>query len=201
MTGATATGKRRYRMNVRAQRSEGTAERIREVALEHFLSRPYDKVTLVEVARAAGVTVPTLIAHFGRKEELFARVLEGWGDRMTESREEAPAGDHVGAIRNLLDHYDSEGERILHLLGEEDRFPVVRAMTDEGRKFHREWVERVFAPSLRPLRGARREQLLVQLIVITDLLAWKLMRLDMKLSRRRTEVAIVQMIDALTGRG
>jgi AcrR family transcriptional regulator len=201
MTEATATGKRQYRMNVRAQRSEETAERIREMALERFLSRSYDEVTLAEVADAAGVTVPTLIAHFGRKEDLFATVVEDWGNRMVESRDEAPVGDHVGAIHNLLDHYDREGSRILHLLGEEDRFPAVRAMTDEGRKFHQEWVERVFEPSLRSLRGARREQLVVQLIVATDLLAWKLMRIDMKLSRRRTEAATVQMVNALTGAG
>jgi AcrR family transcriptional regulator len=186
-------------MNVRARRSEATAERIRGVALEQFLSRPYEDVTLAEVAEAAGVTVPTLIAHFGRKEDLFAVVLEDWGGRMVESRDEAPVGDHAGAIRNLLDHYDTEGNRILHLLAEEDRFPAVRAMTDEGRKFHREWVERIFELSLRSLRGARREQLVIQLVVATDLLTWKLIRLDMKLSRRRTEAAIVQMVDALTG--
>jgi AcrR family transcriptional regulator len=201
MTDMAATGKRKYRMDVRAQRSQETAQRIREVALERFLSRPYDEVTLAEVAEAAGVTVPTLIAHFGRKEDLFAAVLEDWGGRMVESRDEAPVGDHAGAIRNLLDHYDSEGDRILHLLAEEDRFPAVRAMTDEGRKFHREWVERIFEPSLRSLRGPHRELLVVQLIVATDLLVWKLMRLDMKLSRRRTEAAIVQTVDALTGAG
>jgi AcrR family transcriptional regulator len=200
MTKTATAGKRQYRMNVRARRSEETAQRIREVALERFLSRSYDEVTLAEVAEAAGVTVPTLIAHFGRKEDLFAAVLEEWGGRMIESREEAPVGDHASAIRNLLDHYDSEGNRILHLLAEEDRFPAVRAMTDEGRKFHREWVERIFELSLRSLRGARREQLVIQLIVATDLLTWKLIRLDMKLSRRRTEAAIVQMIDVLTGR-
>jgi AcrR family transcriptional regulator len=194
-----ATEKRQYRMNVRAQRSKETAQRIREVALERFLSRSYDDVTLTEVAEAAGVTVPTLIAHFGRKEDLFAAVLEDWGGRMVESRDKAPVGDHAGAIRNLLDHYDTEGSRILHLLAEEDRFPAVRAMTDEGRKFHREWVERIFEPSLRSPGGPRREQLLIQLIVTTDLLTWKLMRLDMKLSRRRTEAAIVQMVDALNG--
>jgi AcrR family transcriptional regulator len=201
MMGTAATGKRQYRMDVRARRSEETAERIREVALERFLSWSYEDVTLTEVAEAAGVTVPTLIAHFGRKEDLFATVLEDWGNRMVESRDEAPVGDHASAIRNLLDHYDAEGDHILHLLAEEDRFPAVRAMTDEGRRFHREWVERVFEPSLRSLRGARREQLVIQLIVATDLLAWKLMRLDMKLSRRRTEAAIVQMVDALTGVG
>jgi AcrR family transcriptional regulator len=196
-----ATGRRQYRMDVRARRSEETARRIREVALERFLSRSYDEVTLAEVAEVAGVTVPTLIAHFGCKENLFAAGLEDWGGRMVESRDDAPAGDHAGAIRNLLDHYDTEGNRILHLLAEEDRFPAVRAMTDEGRKFHREWVERVFEPSLRSLRGARKEQLVIQLIVATDLLTWKLIRLDMKLSRRRTEAAIVHMVDSLTGAG
>jgi len=188
-------------MGVRAQRSEETAERIRNVALERFLSRSYDEVTLGEVAAAAGVTVPTLIAHFGRKEDLFTTVLEDWGGRMIEFRDEAPAGDHAGAIRNLLEHYDASGDRILHLLAEEDRFPAVRAMTDEGRKFHREWVERVFEPSLSGLRGAGRERLVVQLIVPTDLLAWKLMRLDMKLSRSQTEAAIAGMVAALTGGG
>ncbi|HEX3174598.1 MAG TPA: TetR/AcrR family transcriptional regulator [Solirubrobacterales bacterium] len=171
------------------------------MALKRFLSRSYDEVTLAEVAEGAGVTIPTLIAHFGRKEDLFAAVLEDWGGRMVESRDEAPVGDHAAAIRNLLDHYDTEGTRILYLLAEEDRFPAVRAMTDEGRKVHREWVERVFEPSLRSLRGGRREQLVVQLIVATDLLTWKLIRLDMELSRSDTEAAVVQMVDALTGGG
>jgi AcrR family transcriptional regulator len=201
MVQAVTTEKRQYRMDVRAQRSEATAQRIREVALERFLSRSYDEVTLGEVAEGAGVTVPTLIAHFGRKEDLFVAALEDWGGRMIEFREEAPAGDHVGAIHNLLEHYEASGERILHLLAEEDRFSNVRAMTDEGRKFHREWVERVFEPSLGGLRGGVREQLVVQLIVATDLFGWKLMRLDMKLSRRQTEAAMVGVIVALTGAG
>jgi len=201
MAKAATTGKRQYRMGVRAQRSEATAGRIREAALERFLSRSYDEVTLGEVAEAAEVTVPTLIAHFGRKEDLFAAALEDWGGRMVQFREEAPAGDHAGAIRNLIEHYEAAGERILHLLAEEDRFPSVRAMTDEGRKFHREWVERVFEPSLSALSGADREQLTAQLAAVTDLLVHKLLRIDMGLSRRKTEAAILGMVDALTGDG
>lgn len=200
MTKAATTPKRQYRMEARARRAEETALRIREVALERFLSRSYDEVTLVEIAAAAGVTVPTLISHFGRKEDLFAAALEDWGGRMIERREEAPVGDHAGAIRNLLDHYEAAGDRILHLLAEEDRFPTVRAITDEGRKFHREWVERVFEPDLRQLRGARRERLAAQLVVATDLFTCrKLMRQDMKMSRRQAEAAILGTIDALTG--
>src|SRR6188472_362266 len=199
MTTATMTGKRQYRMGVRAQRSEATAQRIRMAALERFLSRSYDEVTLGEIAAAAGVTVPTLIAHFGRKEDLFAAALEDWGGRMVEFREEAPAGDHAGAIRNLIEHYEAAGDRILHLLAEEARFPAVRAITDEGRRFHRTWIERVFGDSLVRRRGAAREQLIVQLVVATDLLSWKLMRLDMGLSRRQVEAAILGTVTVLTG--
>lgn len=199
MAEAVTTSKRRYRMDARARRSEETARRIRVAALERFLSRSYDEVTLAEIATAAEVTVPTLIAHFGRKEDLFAAALEDWGGRMIEFREEAPAGDHAGAIRNLVEHYDAAGDRILHLLAEEDRFPNVRAITDEGRKFHREWVERVFEPSLSALDGACRERLVVQLTACTDLSLYKVVRIDMGLSRGKTEAAIVGMVNALTG--
>jgi AcrR family transcriptional regulator len=201
MREATATGKRPYRMNVRARRREETAERIRDMALDRFLTRPYDDVTLTEIAEAAGVTVTTLLAHFGRKEDLFVAAVEVWGTRMAESRDEAATGDHADAVRKLLDQYEADGDFILHLLAEEDRFPTVRTMTDGGRRYHREWVERVFAPSLRSLRSARREQLLVQLLVATDLMAWKVMRRDLRLSRRRSEAAIVKTVDALTGGG
>ncbi len=187
-------------MGARARRAEETAQRIRGVALEQFLSRAFDEVTLAEIAAAAGVTVPTLISHFGRKEDLFAAALEDWGGRMIALRREAPIGDHAGAVRILFDHYEAAGDRILHLLAEEDRFPAVRAMTDEGRKFHRQWVEQVFEPDLRSPRGARRERLVIQLAVITDVVPCRrLMRRDMGLSRRQAEAAIVGMIDALTG--
>jgi AcrR family transcriptional regulator len=202
MVKTATTGKRQYRMNARARRSEATAERIREVALEQFLSRSYDDVTLAEIAAEAKVTVPTLISHFGRKEDLFVAALTDWGGRMIELREEAPVGDHAGAIRNLLDHYEAAGDRLLHLLAEEDRFPAVRAATDAGRRFHRQWVEQIFEPDLRPLQGANRERLVVQLAVITDLVPCRrLMRRDMGLSRAQTEAAILGMVDALTGGG
>ena len=193
--------KRQYRMKVRARRSEATAGRILEMAQERFLTRPFEDVTLAEIAKAAEVTVPTLIAHFGRKEELFVAACEDWALGMIEAREEAPVGDHPGAVRNLFDGYEANGGLVLHLLAEEDRFPAVREMTDGGRRYHRLWVERVFEPSLRSLRGARREQLVVQLIVATDLLTWKQLRLDMKMSRSKAETTIVQMVDALTGSG
>jgi AcrR family transcriptional regulator len=197
----TAVGKRQYRMGARARRMEETRARILSVALDRFLSRPYDDVTLAEIGENADVAIATLLSHFGCKEDLFAAAIEAWGVQMVESRDEAPVGDHASAVRNLLDQYEANGSFILHLLAEEDRFPAVREMTDAGRRYHREWVERVFWPALESRPGAGREQLVVQLIVATDLLAWKLMRRDLKLSRRKTEAAIVKTVDALTGGG
>jgi AcrR family transcriptional regulator len=199
MTGFAATAKRPYRMNVRARRSEATAARIRSEALELFLTRAYDDVTLTEVAEAAGVTVPTLLAHFGRKGELFVAAGQERYEQITGARDEAPAGDHAAGVRNLIESYEADGDGVLHLLAEEDRFPAVREMTDRGRAYHRSWVRRVFAPSLESLSSAEAESLVVQLIVATDLFAWKLMRRDMKLSRRQTEAAILKMVNAMTG--
>lgn len=199
MTEAETKSKRPYRMSVRAERSEATAARIRDEALKQFLTRSYDEVTLAGVAEAAAVTVPTLVAHFGRKEELFVAACRDRFDQITGSRDEAPAGELTAAVRNLIDSYEADGDGVLHLLAEEDRFPAVRKMTDAGRRYHREWVERVFATSLDALDGAARELLLVQLIVATDLVAWKLMRREMKLSREKTETAISQALLSLTG--
>ena len=132
--------------------------RIRSAALELFLRQSYDPVTLAGVAAATGVTVPTLMAHFGRKDELFVAACQERFEQITGSRDEAPAGDPAAAIRNLLDSYEADGDGVLHLLAEEDRFPAVRAMTDKGRAYHRSWVERVFAPSLEPLRSAEADR-------------------------------------------
>jgi len=136
MAKTAETPKRRYRMDARARRVEETAQRIREVALEQFLSRSFDEVTLAEIADGTGVTVPTLISHFGRKEDLFVAALEDWGGRMVEQREEAPVGDHTGAIRNLFDRlppYDPQTYGAVnynptyHLAGAIGRFYTVGA--------------------------------------------------------------------------
>ena len=138
MTEAETKSKRPYRMSVRAERSEATAARIRDEALKQFLTRSYDEVTLAGVAEAAAVTVPTLVAHFGRKEELFVAACRDRFDQITGSRDEAPAGELTAAVRNLFDSYEADGDGVLHLLAEEDRFPAVREMTDAGRRYHRD---------------------------------------------------------------
>jgi hypothetical protein len=70
-------------------------------------------------------------------------------------------------------------------------------MTDGGRAYHRWWLGEVFAEHLAQLSTAARERRLAQLFLATDLTSWKLLRLDLGLSARRTETAILESVRAL----
>ena len=90
---------------------------------------------------------------------------------------------------------------VLRLLAEEDRSPALRALADQGRAYHAGWCERVFAPALAGLGGAERARRLAQLVAVSDVYTWKLLRRDRHLSRRQTELALVELLQPLTGGG
>jgi len=188
-------------MSLRSQRSQATADRIREAGWERFSSQSFDEITLAEVAAAAGVSVPTVRSHFGNKEGLFLAGYAAWGLEAIENREAARQEDRVSAVRSLLDDYERQGEIALHLIAEEDRFPAVKEMTDGGRAYHRWWLSEVFRPQLRGLSPATRERRLSQLFLATDLISWKLLRIDLGLSARRAQAAILENVDALLALG
>jgi AcrR family transcriptional regulator len=193
-------GKRPYRMTARAEAAAATGERILEAATELFHERPYDEVTLEDVARRAGVSSQTVIRRYGSKEGLFTTGAFEWGvKRVMDQRNEAPIGDIRGAVENLVEHYEELGDAVLGWLRDEDRFPAVRQITDNGRRLHREWVERTFAPMLAGRRGKARERRLAELIAVTDVLFWKLLRRDLGLSRRDTAAAISEILKSLEG--
>jgi hypothetical protein len=112
-------------------------------------------------------------------------------------RAEAPVGDIAGAIRAVVDHYERVGDDMLRLLAQEDRFAALREITDGGRRIHYAWVERAFSPFLRAAEGAQRRRLRAQLIVITDVFTWKLLRHDLGMCRRQAEVAMAGTTSAL----
>lgn len=194
-----AAPKRKYRMVARAEAAAATQERILASAWQRFSEQPYEGVRLADVAADAGVTVQTLHARFGTKDELFVAAWTWMATREVAQRESAPVGDVKTAVRLLYDTYDKDGDAVLRLLAQEERIPAVREMGDAGRRWHRGWVERTFAPMLAGREGAARERRLAELIVATDLLVWKLLRREMGLGRRRAERIVVEMVTALKG--
>ena len=192
-----AGGKRPYRMGARAESSAATAERILDATITAFWESPGAQISLDEVARRAGVTVQTVIRRFGNKEGLLAAAGERESGRVAAERDPATIGDVEGAVRQLLDHYETRGDQVMRLLAEEQRLPGLQPIVDRGRVMHREWCKRVFAQALAARTGADRRRRLAQLVAVCDVYTWKLLRRDAGLSRRQTEVALFELIQPL----
>jgi len=188
---------RPYTMVARAEAAAATAERILDAATEVFWELPTDQISLEEVGRRAGVTVQTVIRRFGGREGLLAAGVHREAEKIKEQRLEAPAGDVAQAVHVLIDHYEVFGDRVLKMLAEEDRIPGLRKIADGGRAVHRAWCERVFASALLSMGHADRERRLAQLVAVCDVYTWKLLRRQGRLSRRQTELAVVELINPL----
>ena len=191
--------KRPYRMRARAEAAAETGRRILEATMELHRERFFDQVSLEDIAERAGVTVRTVIRRFGSKEQLIEAAAEEGTRQVTDQRYRVPIGDVMGAANNLVDHYEEWGDSTLRLLAQEERVAAFRSITDAGRAFHHEWVERTFAPLLAKRTGEERRRLLAELIAVCDVYFWKLLRRDLGLSRAQTELAIRETILALKG--
>jgi len=194
-----ALSKRPYRMRARAEAAAETGRRILEAVIELHRERFFDQVSLEAIAERAGVTVQTVIRRFGNKERLIEAAAEEGKRQVIRQRDQAPVGDIDGAVKNLVDHYEEWGQSALRLLAQEERVAAFRSVTDVGRAFHYEWVERTFAPLLAKRTGMVRRRLLAELVAICDVYFWKLLRRDLGLSREQTELAISETILALEG--
>ena len=161
--------------------------RILEQAQALFLSRWYDEVTIATVAAHAEVSGQTVLNHFGDKEGLFAAVVDHTSGEILGRRDRAQPGDVPGAIEILVDDYEITGDASIRLLAVEHRIASVRKTMDTGRNNHRDWVERIFAAP-----GVTDE-----LVVVTDVYAWKLLRRDRGLGRDETVASMRRMAEAL----
>lgn len=187
--------KRAYRGTAQAEVAALTRQRIIEAALSLFAAEWFEQVTLQRVAEQAGVTVQTILRHFTSKEGLLSAVAAAVRETTVSERDDVPAGDIAAAAGYLVQHYEGIGDRIMRLLAQEDRYPPLRALMDEGRAIHRAWVARVFAPFLPT--AADRERLVPQLTAVCDVYVWKLLRRDMGQSVEQYRVALHEMIAAL----
>jgi len=193
----TEAATRPYRMEARAAAAGATRERIVDVAYEQFMDHWYDEVTLRDLARRAGVALQTVVNHFGTKENVFIAVSERFSARIAELRGEARPDDVKGAAAALVADYEVTGDAGMRALALEERVPVVADALAGGRRTHRAWVERTFPALLSGLRGARRRRALAELLAVTDVLTWKMLRRDQGLGRAQTEEAIRELLEAV----
>jgi AcrR family transcriptional regulator len=193
--------RRPYRMRARADAAAETARRIVNAMQELFAEKPYDRITVDAAATRAGVTVQTVLRRFGSKEGLFVAAVQEGRAQILAQRGAAPVGNPASAVKNLFDHYERWGRTVMRVLEQEERIPQVGAIAREGRRTHAEWVDRVFEPELVRLRARARARRRTQLITLTDVYVWKLLRRDLTVPRADAEEIVLGMIDALCAHG
>ncbi|MZD07774.1 TetR family transcriptional regulator [Streptomyces sp. SID5785] len=85
---------------LRERKKRRTREALSETAVRLFLEKGYERVSVAEVAEAAGVSKPTVFRYFGAKEDL---VLYRFADHEDEAARvvagRGPGESAVGALR------------------------------------------------------------------------------------------------------
>jgi AcrR family transcriptional regulator len=182
---------RSYTMGARAEAVAETRQRIIEALFDLGRERMFPDISLDDIAAAADVSVQTILRHFKSRAGLIDATMDHAIATVTEERH-APVGDVDAAIAVIIEHYEDRGQTALLMLAQETSDPQLAELTRRGRAMHRTWVTEVFGPFAGP-----RDPLIDLLVVATDVYTWKLLRIDRRYSRTRTEQLMHRMATAL----
>jgi AcrR family transcriptional regulator len=185
---------RPYTMTTRARAVEETRLRIIDACVSLHGERPVTEIGLDDIAGRAGVSVQTVLRHFGSRAGLDEASFEHAQRDVAEERR-TPVADVAAAVHVIVEHYERRGDQALLMLAQEGHQELMARITEQGKALHRAWVEEVFAPYV--AEAADAEELTDLLVVATDVYAWKLLRRDRRLSRARTEERIRRLVDAV----
>lgn len=183
-------------MRARAEAVEATRERIARAAMQRFLAKPYEDVTIASVARDAGVSHQTLLNHFESKDGLFAAAAERFSVDLAASREGRATSDPESVVALLMEQFERSGNGNVRLALLHERIEAVRAGLEQGRANHQGWLAEVFEDRL-PSDPAERRRTLAALHAATDVYTWKLLRRDLGHGRRATQRIMTDMVRAI----
>jgi len=181
-------------MTARARATDQTRRRILQAFVDEHMERLVGDIALADVATRAGVSVQTVLRHFGNRAALVDHALSFAQDAVVERRR-TPVGDVAAAVRTIVEHYEQDGDRVLLMLAQEATEPLMARITTQGRRLHRDWVSEVFEPYLLATGG--RDEVVDLLVVATDVYAWKLLRRDRRLGRTETEDRMTDLVRAV----
>ncbi len=190
--------KRVYRMTRRAESAAQTERDIHTAANLLWREYPLHEITLESIAEQAGVSVRTVIRRFGTKEHLFEVCLKQASEDVQAARQEAQPGDIHGALELLLADYEKLGATLLNALAAESQLAQAQKTLQAHRRAHRQWCAHVFGPSLPTKEDATYKTSLSALQAATDLGTWKLLRKDLRHSRKDTLAIMLRSVEALS---
>jgi AcrR family transcriptional regulator len=162
-----------------------------------LIPNPGRTLVLDEVAKRARTTPQTVLRHFGSRAGLLEAAARRGLASVKAEREAVPKGDIPAIAAYLARHYEEHGPMMLRMLAVEAEVPGIARIIDRGRELHRSWVGRVLEPQLASLAGAERSRRLALLVAITDLLAWKVLRLEQRLSQSGYRRCVSELLRAI----
>ncbi len=130
--------RRRYDARLRSERASGTRLRILDEARKLFTARGVDKVTISDIASAAGVSTPTLYALFQSKTGVLRAVVERsfFGARYAEIAKQAESARDAEEVLRMTASIsrvilDTEREEIGLMRGVAALSPELKAIETE----------------------------------------------------------------------
>jgi AcrR family transcriptional regulator len=185
---------RPYTQRARARATAETRTRILDAALACVGERLSTRLGLADVAERAGVSVQTVLRHFGSKEELLEETRRSVVVQVQQERS-APPGDVTAGLTAIVEFYEHRGDWSVRMLAEEDEDPDVARHVALGRAVHREWAAELFAPQLATADDP--VALLDLLVVATDVYTWKILRRDRGHDQDTTRELMLHLVRAL----
>lgn len=189
--------RRAYKSALREERAAATRDRIVAAAQELFADATRE-FTVERVAAMAGVSVQTVLRSFKSRDGLIHAAIGTFratpGPIEVEHVEIEPFASLADAVRSLFDDYESIGDRVVRMLGEEHRAEGFAEVAAVGRQMHRQWVVSAFGPWLPARKGRTRDEVVTALVAATDVYVWKLLRRDLHLERAAGERIVLRLI-------
>jgi AcrR family transcriptional regulator len=154
---------RRYRSELRAQQAEDTRARILDAALR-VMADGFASVSIPNVAREAGVSVPTVYRHFRTKQDLLDAIYPHVVSRSgTPTPPTTIDGIRQGAVE-YLDHLDSLDDFARAVMGS----PGAEEVRQRSMPRRLEALSRIVDSVEPPLQRRGRERLLRLLLVLSS---------------------------------
>jgi AcrR family transcriptional regulator len=151
----------------RSEQRRRTEARILASASRLFVERGYERTTIREIARAAGVDAGLVMHYFGSKQELFQRVTHG-----RTVPELTGTADHVTEqiLAMLADSLATEPVQSLALLRSMLTHPEAAQVMREGAARYQAQISRPIAADDAELRAALVSAVMMGVIVSRHLL-------------------------------
>ena len=194
---------RRYDNTLRLEQAERTKERILESAVQVLASGGEKATTLAEVARAAGVSEPTLYRHFGSRERLLEELDVHAQSKLGFPRLPEDVTDLPGHIPALFGKFQEHAPLLRATLST----GVGREVRSRGRARRIKWLRELLTAGVPGAHGPELDRLASVLRVLSSWEAFDVMTRELGMSTEDASEAVAWAVETLmaearrTGKG